>query len=103
MGFDTELTFKKLDDVSRLLTERDLVYIAANPDWTCPTSYGYVPDCGSVAEMIRRATGKSPIFIGKPKPDMILLAMDKFGYSKEETVMIGDRVYTLKDRSPSPR
>ena len=94
MGNDTELTFKKLDDVSRLLTERDLVYIATNPDWVCPTSYGYVPDCGAVAEMIKRATGKSPVFIGKPKPDMLLLAMEKFGYSKEETLMIGDRVYT---------
>lgn len=94
MGNDTELTFKKLDDVSRLLTERDLVYIATNPDWVCPTSYGYVPDCGSVAEMIKRATGKSPVFIGKPKPEMLLLAMEKFGYSKIETLMIGDRVYT---------
>ena len=94
MGNDTELTFKKLDDVSRLLTERDLVYIATNPDWVCPTSYGYVPDCGAVAEMINRATGKSPVFIGKPKPEMLLLAMEKFGYSKYETLMIGDRVYT---------
>lgn len=94
MGNDTELTFKKLDDVSRLLTERELVYIATNPDWVCPTSYGYVPDCGSVAEMIKRATGKSPVFIGKPKPEMLLLAMDKFGYSKDETLMVGDRVYT---------
>lgn len=94
MGNDTELTFKKLDDVSRLLTERELVYIATNPDWVCPTSYGYVPDCGAVAEMIKRATGKSPIFIGKPKPEMLLLAMEKFGYSKDETLMIGDRVYT---------
>lgn len=94
MGNDTELTFKKLDDVSRLLTERELVYIATNPDWVCPTSYGYVPDCGAVAEMIKRATGKSPIFIGKPRPEMLLLAMEKFGYSKDDTVMIGDRVYT---------
>ena len=94
MGNDTELTFKKLDDVSRLLSERDLVYIATNPDWVCPTSYGYVPDCGAVAEMIKRATGKCPVFIGKPKPEMLLLAMEKFGYTKSETLMIGDRVYT---------
>ena len=94
MGNDTELTFKKLDDVSRLLTERELVYIATNPDWVCPTSYGYVPDCGAVADMIKRATGKSPTFIGKPKPEMLLLAMEKFGYSKEDTLMVGDRVYT---------
>ena len=35
-----------------------------------------------------------PLFIGKPKPEMLLLAMKKYGYSKNETVMIGDRVYT---------
>lgn len=90
---DTELTFKKLDDACILLG-RGVQYIATNPDWVCPTSYGYVPDCGSFAEMLFRATGKKPTYIGKPKPEMLLLAMEKYGYSKEETVMIGDRVYT---------
>ena len=91
---DTELTFKKLDDISRLLTEREVVYLATNPDWTCPTEYGFVPDCGSFAEMLCRATGKTPMFIGKPKPEMVYLAMEKFGADKSETVVIGDRIYT---------
>ena len=90
---DTELTFKKLDDASRLLT-KGVEYIATNPDWVCPTSYGYVPDCGSFADILRRATGKIPTFIGKPKPEMLLLAMEKFGYTKDESLMVGDRVYT---------
>ena len=47
-------------------------FIAANPDWVCPTSYGYVPDCGSVCEMLFRATGRRPVFIGKPQPEMAL-------------------------------
>jgi len=93
MGNDNELNFKKLEDACILLG-RDVEYIATNPDWVCPTSFGYVPDCGSVAEMLWRATGKRPHFIGKPRPEMILLAMNKFGYSPEETVMIGDRMYT---------
>ena len=93
MGNDNELTFKKLDDACRLLL-RDIDYIATNPDWVCPTAFGYVPDCGSVAEMLWRATGKRPYFIGKPRPEMLTLAMKKYGYTKEETVMIGDRVYT---------
>ncbi len=93
MGYDTELTFKKLDDACRLL-KHDIIYIAANPDWVCPTAYGYVPDCGSVAEMLWRATGKRPRFIGKPHPQMLTLAMARYGYKPEECVMIGDRVYT---------
>lgn len=93
MGNDNELSFKKLEDACKLLLG-DIEYIATNPDWVCPTAFGYVPDCGSVAEMLWRATGKRPHFIGKPQPEMLLLAMEKFGYSKEESVMIGDRVYT---------
>lgn len=93
MGFDTELTFAKLEDASILLT-RDIAYVAANPDWVCPTAYGYVPDCGSVALMLKNATGKWPVFIGKPETAMIDLAMARIGTSAEQTVLIGDRVYT---------
>ena len=95
MGFDTELTFKKLEDVSRLLLTREgLPYIATNPDYVCPTEFGSVPDCGSVCDMIFNATGKRPVVIGKPSPLMPQLAMTKYGYSKEEAAVVGDRIYT---------
>ena len=69
MGFDTELTFQKLHDVSYLLLTRpNLPYIATNPDYVCPTEFGSVPDCGSVCDMIYNATKKRPIVIGKPSP-----------------------------------
>lgn len=94
MGNDTELTFGKLDDVSRILTQKDIPYIATNPDKVCPTEYGYVPDCGSVCDMIFNATGKRPVFIGKPEPAMPIAAMKMTGYKHEETAVIGDRIYT---------
>ena len=90
---DTELTFKKLEDACILLGG-DIDYVATNPDWVCPTWYGYVPDCGSFADIIYNATKKRPKFIGKPEPDMAYLAMKKTGFSKEETVLFGDRIYT---------
>lgn len=95
MGFDTELTFQKLHDVSfMLLTRPELPYIATNPDYVCPTEFGSVPDCGSVCDMIYNATKKRPIVIGKPSPLMPQLAMEKFGISKEEACVVGDRIYT---------
>ncbi len=94
MGNDTELTFKKLDDVSRLLSTREVRYIATNPDYVCPTEYGSVPDCGSVCDMIYNATGKHPFFIGKPEPTMPQIAMQMTGYTEKETAVIGDRIYT---------
>ena len=94
MGFDTELTFQKLHDVSYMLCTRELPYIATNPDYVCPTEFGSVPDCGSVCDMIFNATGKRPVVIGKPQALMPQLAMQKAGISREETAVIGDRIYT---------
>ncbi len=93
MGFDTEINFQKLEDACILLG-KGVDYIATNPDWVCPTWYGYVPDCGSIAEILYNATKRRPRFIGKPEPDMVFQAMAVTGYSKEETVIIGDRLYT---------
>ena len=95
MGFDTELTFQKLHDVSYLLLTREQIpFIATNPDLVCPTEFGSVPDCGSVCQMIYNATGKRPVVIGKPSPLMPELAMDRLGISKEHSCVIGDRIYT---------
>ena len=95
MGFDTELTFQKLEDVSKLLlTRKEIPYIATNPDYVCPTEFGSVPDCGSVCDMIFNATGKRPTVIGKPSPLMPQLAMEHTGYTAEQTAVIGDRIYT---------
>ena len=93
IGFDTELAFQKLEDACILLN-RGVDFIATNPDWVCPTWYGSVPDCGSVCEMLFRATGRRPRVIGKPQPAMARLAMERAGVSPEQTVMIGDRLYT---------
>ena len=93
MGFDTELTFSKLEDACILLG-KGVDYIATNPDWVCPTWYGSVPDCGSVSQMLSNATGRMPLFIGKPQPDMVYMALEKTGFKKEETAIMGDRLYT---------
>ena len=92
-GFDTELTFQKLEDACILLN-RGVEYIAANLDWVCPTWYGSVPDVGCVCEMLRRATGRTPRSIGKPEPAMLRLALERTGYPAEQAVMVGDRLYT---------
>ena len=95
-GFDRELTYKKLEDICRMLSdkERNIDYFATNPDWVCPTDFGSVPDCGSMCQMLEIATGRKPYFIGKPQPDMALLAMKKTGFGPDETLVIGDRLYT---------
>jgi phosphoglycolate/pyridoxal phosphate phosphatase family enzyme len=95
MGFDTELTFKKLEDVSRLLLgNKELPYIATNPDYVCPTEFGSVPDCGSVCDMLYNVSKRRPLVIGKPEPLMPKLAMEKWGVDAAHTLVVGDRIYT---------
>lgn len=93
IGFDTELTFSKLEDACRLL-QRGVAYTATHPDVTCPTEYGYVPDCGALAEALYSATGRKPEIIGKPQPLMAELARKKTGCEKEEMLVVGDRLYS---------
>ena len=85
-GFDRELTFRKLEDACILLN-RGVTWLATNPDWVCPTWYGSVPDCGSVCRMLTTATGREPLFLGKPQPAMAELALRRTGFSPEQAVI----------------
>ncbi len=93
VGFDTELTYSKLVDGCRLLFG-GVDFIATNPDLVCPSSFGFIPDCGSICEVLRIATGRTPFYVGKPSATMVDLVVSSSGYSKDETIVIGDRLYT---------
>ena len=93
MGYDTELNYQKLVDACALINQ-GLPYLATNPDWVCPTATGYLPDCGAMAQMLEHATGRLPHVLGKPRPDIALLAMEKKGCLPADTVLVGDRLYT---------
>lgn len=94
VGYDMELSTQKLINTCEILSTQDVVYLATNPDWVCPVSFGFIPDCGSICRMIKYATGKWPGFIGKPEPVMVDIARARFGCSADETVVVGDRLYT---------
>lgn len=44
--------------------------------------------------MIRCATGREPVYIGKPNPIIVDMCLAQTGFSKEQTLVIGDRLYT---------
>lgn len=94
IGFDTELTYEKLRCATWHL-ENGADYIAANPDLRCPIEDGrYIPDCGTLINMFEATTGRKPFVIGKPRSVMIDCLLDKYGYEKEDAIVIGDRLYT---------
>ncbi len=95
IGFDTELDYKKLTDASMLLFKGVEHYIATNPDFSCPLkNKRYIPDCGSICEMLFLTTGKRPFVIGKPRKEMIELLVKDKNLEKDEIIIVGDRIYT---------
>lgn len=94
VGFDLELTTEKIRHTCEILSTQNVVYLATNPDLACPVNFGFIPDCGSICEMIKNATRKEPIYIGKPEPTMVDIVREKFRAGKDETVVVGDRLYT---------
>ena len=94
ISYDNQLTYEKISDTCRLLSTKKVDYLATNPDYVCPIEFGFVPDCGSICEMLAHAVKRMPYFIGKPQPEMVELALQRNHYRKEETLIVGDRLYT---------
>lgn len=94
VGFDNELTYHKLEIICELLSTTEIPFYATNPDLCCPVPFGFVPDCGSICGMIENSTGKSPVYLGKPNALVVDWCLKASGFSKEETLVVGDRLYT---------
>lgn len=95
LGLDTELTYEKLQTACNLLQDSNLTYIGANPDLVFPVENGiFYPDCGSIAKMLFYSVKRFPKFLGKPHHEILDYCLEKKGVSKDETVIIGDRLYT---------
>lgn len=93
LGETTSLNFESITKAIRLIAG-GARFIATNPDSSGPAEDGIVPACGAMAALIERATGRSPLFIGKPAPLMMRSAMNHLGVHSQNTVMVGDRMDT---------
>ena len=93
-AYDSELTYGKLIQACKALSVTDAPFYATNPDLCCPIGFGFVPDCGAICRMITDSTGKTPVYLGKPSPHVVELCLSLSGFSKEETLVVGDRLYT---------
>lgn len=94
VAYDSELNYQKLIEVCKVLSTTDVPFYATNPDLCCPTYFGFIPDCGAICNMITESTGKKPIYLGKPSKEVVELCLSLSGFTKEETLVVGDRLYT---------
>ncbi|MFN8194424.1 MAG: HAD-IIA family hydrolase [Nocardioidaceae bacterium] len=93
LGETRTYSFEQITRAIRLI-EAGARFIATNPDPSGPSALGTLPATGSVAALIRTATGRAPYFVGKPNPLMMRSALNRLEAHSETTVMVGDRMDT---------
>lgn len=92
-GFDRGLTYQKLNRATAHIRAGAAFY-GTNPDTTFPTPDGLAPGAGAILAALGAASGVTPIVIGKPAPFLFQLAADRMKLSKEQVLVIGDRLET---------
>ncbi len=92
-GFDTSLTYEKLNIACRLI-RGGAEYLSTHPDFNCPTEDGFIPDSGAIAALVTASTGKTPTYFGKPYSQTIEMIGEATGFDNSEMCIFGDRLYT---------
>ncbi len=93
VGFDTTLTYEKLERACTYIRE-GAVFLATHLDINCPTEYGFMPDCGAICAAVTLSTGAEPKYLGKPFKETVDMVLLKTGVSRERVAFVGDRLYT---------
>jgi 4-nitrophenyl phosphatase len=93
LGMDRGVNFRKLREAT-LLIRRGVPFYATNPDKTFPTPEGLILGAGALIACLTAATDVDPIVAGKPQPDLLELALERIGTSREHTFVVGDRLET---------
>lgn len=94
VAFDTTLDYAKLCRTCDFI-RAGAPYIATHPDLNCPTETGFVPDVGAIMALIHASTGRwADVVVGKPNAGIVEEALRRTGFSRGETAVVGDRLYT---------
>ncbi|MEN3010919.1 MAG: HAD-IIA family hydrolase [Candidatus Bipolaricaulaceae bacterium] len=93
-AFDRTFDYRKLDIAFQAL-QRGAHFYATNPDRTCPTEEGEIPDAAAVIAALEAASGrKVERVFGKPSAYMVEMALEVLGLPPQACALVGDRLET---------
>jgi NagD protein len=93
MGESRTYNYEKIEHAINLVL-KGAKLIGTNPDLSGPVEDGIVPATKALIAPIELATGKTAYFVGKPNPLMMRKGLKKLDCTREETIIIGDRMDT---------
>jgi arabinose operon protein AraL len=95
IAFDRTFDYAKLDVALQAVRRSNARLIATNPDRTCPTEDGEIPDCAGMIAAVEAVTSRRvEAIVGKPSPIILDVALATLGVAARDAVMVGDRVET---------
>jgi HAD superfamily hydrolase (TIGR01457 family) len=95
IAFDRSFDYAKLDTALQAVRRSDARLIATNPDRTCPTEEGEIPDCAGMIAAVEAVTARAvDVVVGKPSPIILEVALRALGVAPAESVIVGDRIET---------
>jgi HAD superfamily hydrolase (TIGR01450 family) len=95
IAFDRTFDYAKLNIALQAVRRAGARLIATNPDRTCPTDDGEIPDCAGMIAAVEAVTGRSvEIVVGKPSPIILAVALQALGVAAGDCVIVGDRIET---------
>lgn len=93
-SMDRSFTYEKLDLALKTL-EGGAPFLATNPDRTCPTADGAIPDAAGMIGAVEGVTGRQvDEVLGKPSRTMVETALGKVDAAASDCLMVGDRLET---------
>ncbi len=93
-AMDRFTTYNKLAYACRLIRD-GAGFAAANTDKTYPVEDGLDPGAGSIVSFLEACSDRKPdIVAGKPNPWILELALKQNGLSRNEVLIVGDRLDT---------
>jgi len=94
IAFDRTFDYAKLNTALQAVRQGARL-IATNPDRTCPTEDGEIPDCAGMTAAVEAVTNHTvEVVVGKPSPIILGVALEQLGVEARDSVMVGDRLET---------
>lgn len=97
VGFDNQVSFKKLAKACSYVKRPDCLFVASNADESFPSLNPdiFVPGPGLYVSAIKAGTGRDPIVLGKPGTYFFdIIRSQHPTIDPTRTIMIGDRLTT---------
>lgn len=94
VSMDRGFTYEKLEVAMRTV-DNGTPFLATNPDRTCPTETGSIPDAAGMIGAVEGVTGRRvDRVLGKPSQTVVEMAADRVDARPEDCLIVGDRLET---------